>query len=108
MPAPTPSPSGPGSVPDGEATLNEPARIKRHSREPDAHTHQQKRSAWITLLKDELMSGLRSLITSWAIKYFVGAVLLNVALKDLLILILDFVVLKNYQSSGMNLLGHVP
>ncbi|KAG7335880.1 hypothetical protein KOW79_000573 [Hemibagrus wyckioides] len=43
MPAPTPSPSEPGSIPDGEAAHSEPPRLKRRSREPDAHTHHQKR-----------------------------------------------------------------
>ncbi|KAF5901089.1 mdm2-binding protein isoform X1, partial [Clarias magur] len=45
MPAPTPSPSERGSVQDTEAAQNEPARPKRRSRDPDVHTHQQKRLA---------------------------------------------------------------
>ncbi|KAB5586992.1 hypothetical protein PHYPO_G00007840 [Pangasianodon hypophthalmus] len=55
MPAPTPSPSEPGSVPDGEAAHNDLPHLKRRSREPDAHTHQQKR-----LVKSESSESLGS------------------------------------------------
>lgn len=66
MPAPTPSPSEPASIPDGEAAHSEPPRLKRRSREPEAHTPHQKRSAfsaWITRLNDEFITVLTSLVT---------------------------------------------
>ncbi|KAK3550563.1 hypothetical protein QTP70_000055 [Hemibagrus guttatus] len=47
MPAPTPSPSEPGSIQDGEAAHSEPPRLKRRSRETDAHSHHQKRSVFL-------------------------------------------------------------
>lgn len=65
MLAPTPSPSELGSMLDGEAAHGEPPRPKRRSREPDTHTHQQKRSAFstrVTLLNDELIT-MMALVT---------------------------------------------